>query len=333
MCVRHFLISGIVGLAAAVVPTAGLFAAEEVVRPVAVVDSKAVYGRIESRFVVPARSRIGGTLVELDVTEGSVVEAGRPIARVVDEKLALQLNAADARIRAVSSQLDNAKVELERTTALLARGAATQQRVDQLRTQVDVLTNQMNQAEAERAVVLQQATEGSVVAPAAGRVLTVPMRRGSVVLPGEQVATIAAGGLFLRLAIPERHAPLLKVGATVEIGDGDSRLAGPATRGTIEKVYPQIESGRVIADVAVDGLPDRFVGERVLVRVPVATRQVLAVPDAAVVLRAGIDFIRVATATGERDVAVITGGVVDTPAGPRREILTGLRSGDRVILP
>lgn len=333
MRTRHFLISGIFGLAAAVVPATGLFAAEEVVRPVAVVDSKAVYGRIESRFVVPARSRIGGTLVDLDVTEGSVVEAGRPIARVVDEKLALQLNAADARIRAVSSQLDNAKVELERTTALLARGAATQQRVDQLRTQVDVLTNQMNQAEAERAVVLQQATEGSVVAPAAGRVLTVPMRLGSVMLPGEQVATIAAGGLFLRLAIPERHAPLLKAGATVEIGEGDSRLAGTATRGTIEKVYPQIESGRVIADVAVDGLPDRFVGERVLVRVPVATRQVLAVPETAVILRAGIDFIRVATATGERDVAVVTGGVVDTPAGPRREILTGLRSGDRVILP
>lgn len=333
MRARHFLISSVLGLASAVVPAAGVFAAEEVVRPVAVVDSKAVYGRIESRFVVPARSRIGGTLVDLDVTEGSVVEAGRPIARVVDEKLALQLNAADARIRAVSSQLDNAKVEFDRTTALLARGAATQQRVDQLRTQVDVLTNQMNQAEAERAVVLQQATEGSVVAPAAGRVLTVPIRRGSVVLPGEQVATIAAGGLFLRLAIPERHAPLLKAGARVAIGEGDSRLAGQATQGTIEKVYPQIESGRVIADVAVEGLPDRFVGERVLVRVPVATREVLAVPDTAVMLRAGIDFIRVATATGERDVAVVTGGLVDTPAGPRREILTGLRSGDRVILP
>jgi len=101
-------------------------AAEEIVRPVTVVDSKAVYGRIESRFVVPARSRIGGTLVELGVSEGSLVEAGRPIARVADEKLALQLNAADARIRAVTSQLDNARVELDRTTALLARGAATQ---------------------------------------------------------------------------------------------------------------------------------------------------------------------------------------------------------------
>lgn len=312
--------------------TAG-HAAEEVVRPVAVVDSKAVYGRIESRFVVPARSRIGGTLVELTVTEGSLVEAGQPIARVVDEKLALQLNAADARIRAVTSQLDNAKVEFDRTNALLARGAATQQRVDQLRTQVEVLTNQVNQGEAERAVILQQATEGSVVAPAAGRILTVPIRRGSVVLPGEQVATIAAGGLFLRLAIPERHAPLLSVGAEVTIGERGSAEIGGATRGRIEKVYPQIDSGRVTADVAVEGLPDTFVGERVLVRVPVATRQAIALPPAAVMTRSGIDLVRIATADGHRDVAVVIGAMVDTPSGPRREVLTGLRPGDRVILP
>lgn len=324
-------VAGLLGLAVLLCLAPEARAAEEVVQPVAVVDSKAVYGRIESRFVVPARSRIGGVLVDLDVTEGSVVEAGRPIARVADEKLALQMNAADARIRAASSQLDNARVEADRTAALLARGAATQQRLDQLRTQVDVFTNQMSQAEAERAVILQQATEGSVVAPAAGRVLTVPIRRGSVVMAGEQVATIAAGGLFLRLAIPERHAPLLTAGAVVEIVDGAE--AGRPGRGTIEKVYPQIESGRVIADVAVEGLPDRFVGERVLVRVPVATRQVLAVPEAAVTLRAGIDFVRVATAAGERDVAVVIGGLVETPAGPRREILTGLRPGDRVILP
>ncbi|KAF0123787.1 MAG: RND family efflux transporter MFP subunit, partial [Xanthobacteraceae bacterium] len=102
--------AALAALALAASAAAGI-AAEDVVRPVAVVDSKAVYGRIESRFVVPARSRIGGTLVDLSVTEGSLVAAGQPIARVVDEKLALQLNAADARIRAVTSQLDNAKVE------------------------------------------------------------------------------------------------------------------------------------------------------------------------------------------------------------------------------
>ena len=34
----------------------------------------------------------------------------------------------------------------------------------------------------------------------------VPRHRGSVVLPGEEIAMIAGGGYFLRLALPERHA-------------------------------------------------------------------------------------------------------------------------------
>jgi RND family efflux transporter MFP subunit len=314
-----------------VIPAAG--AAERLVEPVTIADMKAVYGRIESRFVVPARTRIGGTLVTLDVTEGSQVEAGAVIARVVDEKLALQLNAADARIRAVTSELANARIELDRTQTLLARGASTQQRLDQLRTQVEVLTNQASQAEAERAVILQQAAEGSVVAPAAGRILTVPLRRGAVMLPGESVATIAGGGLFLRLAIPERHAPLLGVGASVQIGERGAEQVSGRTLGRIEKVYPQIENGRVIADVAVEGLSESFVGERVLVRVPVATRQAITVPPAAVTNRSGIDFVRIATADGSREVAVVIGEMVETPRGAEREILTGLKAGDRVLLP
>lgn len=325
---RIVLVAVILG---SVISVAG--AAERLVEPVTIADMKAVYGRIESRFVVPARTRIGGTLVTLDVTEGSQVEAGAVIARVVDEKLALQLNAADARIRAVTSELANARIELDRTQTLLARGASTQQRLDQLRTQVEVLTNQASQAEAERAVILQQAAEGSVVAPAAGRILTVPLRRGAVMLPGESVATIAGGGLFLRLAIPERHAPLLGVGAAVEIGERGAEQVSGRTLGRIEKVYPQIENGRVIADVAVEGLSDSFVGERVLVRVPVATRQAITVPPAAVTNRSGIDFVRIATADGSREVAVVIGEMVETPRGAEREILTGLKAGDRVLLP
>lgn len=325
---RIVLVAVILG---SVISVAG--ATERLVEPVTIADMKAVYGRIESRFVVPARTRIGGTLVTLDVTEGSQVEAGAVIARVVDEKLALQLNAADARIRAVTSELTNARIELDRTQTLLARGASTQQRLDQLRTQVEVLTNQASQAEAERAVILQQAAEGSVVAPAAGRILTVPLRRGAVMLPGESVATIAGGGLFLRLAIPERHAPLLGVGAAVEIGERGAEQVSGRTLGRIEKVYPQIENGRVIADVAVEGLSDSFVGERVLVRVPVATRQAITVPPAAVTNRSGIDFVRIATADGSREVAVVIGEMVETPRGAEREILTGLKAGDRVLLP
>ena len=75
-----------------------------------------------------------------------------------------------------------------------------------------MLTNQIVAAQAERAVLVQQQTEGKVLAPAPGRVLSVPVTKGSVIMPGETVARIAGGGYFLRLSLPERHAAQIKAG-------------------------------------------------------------------------------------------------------------------------
>ena len=313
--------------------TAPARAKESLVAPVKVTEYKAVFGRVETRDVVPARARIGGALTELKVTEGSAVRHGDIIAKVVDDKLALQLRAADARIKALQSQLDNARSELQRAQALIARGTTTQQRLDQARTQTEVFVNQINAAQAERAVIVQQASEGDVLAPATGRVLKVPVTKGGVVMPGEQVALIAGGGFFLRLALPERHAALLKTGAEVKVGDRAGISDTKSTKGKLVKVYPQIENGRVIADVEVSGLGDFFVGERILVRVPVSERVTLALPGNAIETRAGIDFVHVVEKDGVRAVAVIVGGPVETPDGVHREILTGLKTGDRVVLP
>ena len=152
-------------------------------------------------------------------------------------------------------------------------------------------------AEAQRAVVVQQQAEGAVLAPGDGRVLTVPVTRGAVVLAGEAVATIGGGGFFLRLAIPERHAASSQEGAA----DPHHRQTAPRSAGRLAKIYPQIENGRVIADVEVDGLGDRFVDARVLVEVPVGKRDALMVPRAAVVTRSGIDFVTLRE--GETDTA------------------------------
>jgi multidrug efflux pump subunit AcrA (membrane-fusion protein) len=160
-------------------------AAELVLAPTRIVEMKAVVGRIEARDVIPARSRIGGTLVRLQVTEGERLVEGQSIATVIDDKLALQLRAAEARIRALGSEQGNVQAEYERARTLLERGAGTQQRVDALRTQQDVIRNQISAAEADKSVIIQQASEGEVLAPVAGRVLKVPVTRGAVVMPGE----------------------------------------------------------------------------------------------------------------------------------------------------
>ncbi|MGQ7792133.1 efflux RND transporter periplasmic adaptor subunit [Faunimonas sp. B44] len=299
-----------------------------------IADMKAVYGRVEPRDLVPARARIGGTLVSVEVEEGSAVEAGAVLARVVDEKLALQMEATEARLRALQAERDNVQTDLERAQQLLARGTVPQQRVDQLQTQLNVLVNQIAGGEADRAVIAQQSSEGDVVAPVSGRALTVPLTRGSVILPGETVARIAGGGYFLRLALPERHAALLKEGSEVEVGArGGSDAGAAAGKGRLAKIYPELENGRVIADVEVAALGDYFVGERALVRVPVGMREVVAVPVEAVATRSGIDFVRLRRDGGETEVAVLVGERIETPDGPRLEILSGIRDGDRVVTP
>lgn len=312
---------------ALIFPALAMAQAEHTADLTTITEWKAVFGRVEARDNVPARSRIGGTLVEIDVTEGTSVTEGQQIGRIDDAKLALQLDSVEAQIDVLRSQLENAQTELSRGEDLLARGVTTAQRLDALRTQVDVLTNRIEATEAEKRVIAQQAAEGAVLAPISGRVLDVPLTRGSVVMPGEVVAMIGGGGFFLRLAVPERHAAFLEEGADIQIGDDRNTRTG-----RLAKVYPQIENGRVIADVEVEGMDARYVDARVLVRLPVGERTALLVPRAAVTTHSGLDFVTVTGEwQGQRTVVVGPRHVID--GQEMVEILSGLASGDTVVMP
>lgn len=312
-------------------------AAEFVVKATTIPEMKAVFGQVESRIVIPARARIEGSVRELHISQGDEVAEGQALAMVVDDKLVLQLNAADAKIEALNSQLENARIQLERAQQLRATGSGTQATLDQAKMQFDVTTNQIAAAKAEKTVIEQSAREGTVAAPATGRVLTVPVTLGSVIMPGEEIARIAPGPYYLRLSLPERHAAEIVQGSDVIVGKrGLTQLSDqhPTThRGKIVKVYPEIVDGRVMADVEVEGIGDYFVNERTLVSIPVGKRTVLAVPPAAIWTLHGVDYVRVIAPGGNADVAVIIGEAFENDGERRIEILTGLRDNDRIALP
>ena len=183
-----------IGLLILALPAAPAQAAGEggfTVARVSVSDDKSVFASVRSADTVPARARIAGTIVELKVDEGRAVSAGAVVALVADEKLALRAEAIDAQIAAATSEVENARAERERASALFERGTISKARMDQLDTALSVAENRLRAAQAERQVISQQVTEGAVLAPQAGRVLTVPVSRGAVVLPGEPVAVIA----------------------------------------------------------------------------------------------------------------------------------------------
>jgi len=294
-----------------------------------IADRKAVFATVESVDTVAARARIGGTIGELRVDEGDAVAAGDVLAVVVDDRLAPQIGAANASAAALAAQLEQARIDLTRAEDLFERGIFPQARLDQARTQVDVLEGQLASARQERAVLVQQSREGDVLAPSAGRVLEVPVTSGSVVLPGEAVATIASDLYLLRLRLPERHARTIEEGDPVTV-DAAALTGDVAPTGRIRQVYPRIEDGRVVADAVVEGLGDFFVGERVRVYVEVDERAAFLVPEDFLINRYGVDYVRLREADGHAVDIVVQRGRT-TPDGV--EILGGIAAGDELVQP
>ena len=302
-------------------------AGDVTVRTRAVEDLKAVFGTVESVRTTQARARLGGTVADLAVSEGDVVKAGAKLAIVGDPKLAMQIAAADQRMRSAQAQFELAQTELARTRALLKTGAAPQARLDDITTRVEVADRQFSALRSERQVLAEHAGEGAVLAPVDGRVLVVHVTSGMVVMPGEPVATIATEAYLLRIQLPERHARFIGDGDPVLVGERSLGAAGGGQRqGKVVKVYPRITDGRVTADVEVAGLGDYFVGERVRAWVSTGRRDALVVPQDAVFRRFGLDYVRLKDGT---EVTVQTGPVLADGV----EVLAGLKDGDVVVTP
>ncbi|WP_080964234.1 efflux RND transporter periplasmic adaptor subunit [Rhodopseudomonas palustris] len=296
-------------------------------------DEKAVFATVESISVVPARSRIGGTVVALKVREGDSVKAGQEIATIGDDKLTLQMNSLDAQIQALQAQASQAQIDYDRTSGLVERGTLPRTKLDEARTALNVADNNLRAKTAERSVVQQQFKEGQVLAPDDGRVLKKMITVGSVVLQGDPIVTVAQQHYKLRLRVPERHARFLKAGDKIRV-DGNEFGDQVAKFGTIELVYPQIEDGRVVADASVEGLPQYFVGDRLRVWISGGERAAFVIPARFVSTEFGIDYVHVGEPGNTVTVPVQRGREHPTQAMPDGlEILSGLRNGDRLVQP
>jgi RND family efflux transporter MFP subunit len=300
----------------------------------ALADEKAVFATVESPNVVPARARIGGTVASLAVRQGDAVSQGQVIAVVGDEKLILQIGALDAQIAGLQSQLAQAQADLARAETLFRQGAGPRTALDQARTAVEIAASALRARTAERAVAQQNLQEGQVLAPVAGRVLTVPLTKGTVVLNGDTLATIGEQPFLLRLRVPERHAVSLHAGDPVRLDPaqlGAERGAG----GKIVLIYPQIEAGRVVADAVVAELGNYFVGDRVRVWIEAGTRPGYVVPESFVRTRFGLDYVQLRGPDGQPVETPVQRGDprpdATLPSG--LEILSGLHAGDVLLQP
>jgi len=308
--------------------TAAPAAGQLTVRPQTVTDLKSVPATLTTRDMADARARISGTLVTLAVKEGDMVRQGQLIARVKDDRLALQTGAFDAQVTAAAAEAARANVDLARTRDLFAHGVYAQARLDQVEAQARSANAAVAAARAQRGASAELGAQGAVLAPASGRVLTADVPAGSVVMPGQSIARITAGPTVVRIELPEAQAAMLKVGQTVRLAADDLRAGAPGAvvEGTITQVYPSVSAGQVTADVTAPGLPQDLVGQRVRASLPVGEREAIVVPRRYVATRFGIDYAALVRPDGG-----LSQIPVQTTAGPSAdtvEILSGVRPGD-----
>ncbi|PZR33212.1 efflux RND transporter periplasmic adaptor subunit [Caulobacter segnis] len=294
------------------------------VRASVVDDLKPVPATLTTRDMAEARARIPGTISRLLVKEGDVVRQGQTIAIVRDERIGLQTSAYDAQVAAAAAQAAQAEADLARTQDLYDHGVYAKARLDQVQAAAKTASAGLAAARAQARASAELGAQGAVLAPAAGRVLTADVPLGSVVMPGQSIATITAGPPVVRITLPEGEASALKVGGKVRFAAED--LGGAAASGQISQVYPAVTGGQIVADVTAADLPQALVGRKVRAFVSVGQRQAVVIPRRYVVTRFGVDYVRLVDKGGAvADSPVQTSAAADPGMV---EVLSGLRLGD-----
>lgn len=303
-----------------------------VVREQTVPDYKSVAATFTTRDMGEARARIGGTLVELKVREGDTVAKDQTLAIIADQKIALEAQARRAQAAALKAEHERAEAELGRVKTVFDKGFYSKAKLDDAVAAAKSAESAWKAAVASQAVVTEQASQGKILAPAAGKVVRASVPAGSVVMAGDVVVVVASNDRVVRIEVPEREASGLKKGDEIRLIADGGVGKDKQTSARVREIFPEVRNGRVTVDLDAKDLRTDFVGERVRVAVATGERRAIIVPQTFVSTRFGVDYVSLAGKDGTLDIPVQRGQAMATSdVADGVEIISGLRPGDVLV--
>lgn len=272
-------------------------------------------GTVQARRRAALSARTPASVTELPYQEGQWVKQGTVVVRLDDAALRAAVAAAEAGVNA-------AQADLERTKALLAKGAATPRELEQMTAAAEGASAQLTAAK-------DNLSYAALRAPFAGRIAARRVNLGDVANPGMPLVEIEGeGGLELRATVESDVAALLRPGTKVRaLVDGQTT----AIDATVTAVGPSGDPTTHRFEVKAD-LP-RAQGLRAglfarLVVSGVAAEPRLSIPAAAVFERGGLTGLFVVS-EGRARLRWVAPGARD---GDTIEIRAGVAEGERVAL-
>jgi len=273
-------------------------------------------GVVQARERAALSARMPASVTALPYDEGQWVPAGAVVVRLADAAVRAAVAAAAAGVQAAGS-------DLERTRALVAKGAATPRELEQV-------TAAESAARAQLTAARDNLSYSTLRAPFAGRVAARRVNLGDVVNPGMALIEIEGeGGLELRSTVESGLAAALRPGARVKAQVDGQPGPLPATVTAIAPSGdPTTQRFELKADLPpAPGLRAGLFA-RLLVPGASAAEPRLTVPATAVFERGGLTGLFV-VGDGPARLRWVAAGARD---GGSIEIRAGVAAGEHVVL-
>jgi len=187
-------------------------------QPVATIRARAYPGEIRAREEAPLSFRVGGKLLERDVDAGQRVQRGQRLAQLDVADFTLQAQAAQAQYIAAEADLNRARDEFERYTALADGQLVSRSLLDAQKTALKAAQSQRDAARAALEVARNQTRYAALTAPADGVIATRLAEAGQVIAAGQPVYTLASDGAReVLIAVPEGDIKDIRIGQALEV--------------------------------------------------------------------------------------------------------------------
>lgn len=291
----------------------------------------AVTGQLKSGRETDLAANANGRVLATRVERGSQVKAGDILATLDVRAAALSATEARAQADTATVAAANAKVECERTRALVASGAIGKAELDRMDTQCRTSALAVGAAQARSQLAAQNVGDGVIRAPFAGVVAERFVDVGEFVRMDSKVVTLVdLSALRLELTIPESSIQAATPGAKVEFA-----VAGYPDRkfnGTLAFVGASVRTTTrdVVAEATVDATdavlrPGMFASGRLVS----GEEKAPVLPRSAIVTRDGKSMAFVVAAGGRLEQRILQ---VGEPSGDDVAVTRGILEGENVVI-
>jgi RND family efflux transporter MFP subunit len=277
------------------------------------------------------RAKAAGTLLTLDVAEGSRVRAGQVIGQIDLSDLQTKVSDRAALVESAQASLAEAERQHTANVGLAAQNFISSTALQSSQARLDSARAQLKSAQAQLSVSRIGVKEATLAAPISGIVGKRYVVPGEKVSAEQQIVTVVdLATLELAGSVGTHEISLLRPGLAVDVRvEGQGRLVS----GRIDRIAPSAEAGtRAIGVVVVlENKGEKFrAGQYAEAHVVIADDAArLTVPSGAVGQASGQDYVwTIEKGTLVRRI-VITGR--KDPAAGRVEVRKGIGSDAQVL--